>query len=408
MLSLVQHDMIGVEPLNFLTYTQRMADSETTKPAALPGPIYLAKEALSIYQKRFWTIVGVSFLSIIYIVGVVGIAGVIGFLFASTFSSRWNIFSILLGGLLVVVALVVFIWLSNWIQAAYILVIRDWKKGTGARESFRQARQFIWPLFTTTFLLGLIVMGSLPLFILPAILFGIWFTYAQYVVVCEGKRGLLALHTSREFFRGRFWQVIWRSIAVRLPEIILGLILTSLIANKTLPPLVNSLYQLLSLLLAPFYLAYTFALYSSLRKHTPAVSTVPQENKRWYIGVPIVGYLLVFVSAFFIVNAVRQVVPEVVKQLQDYTEKSANTDRINPGTQIVYGLISYNTRHGEYPTTLSELIDDGVLTVIPNDPRTGLPYRYERTQAGKDFSLCTPMNVRPEKCLTSASKTFEL
>lgn len=382
-----------------------MAHSERKKTLALPGPLSLARESLKIYKKRFWIIVGVFILSIFSMLGYFGSGAIIGFLVFLVLKSNWNIFSIGIVVLLGIAFVVGAFWLLNWIQAAYIVVIRDWEEKRGVRSSMKEARMFAWPLLGTTLLSWLLIFGGTLLFVIPGILLSIWFNYGIYAVVCEGKSGLLALHASRELFRGRFWQVVWRQIAVALPEIIVTIFISLFLWDNSLSPSVNGVHQLLSLLLMPFYMAYTFVLYQRLHESTGSVVSVPKAAKRIYYGVPLLGVV------FFIIVIVKMLptIRTFTKNwLEDYVGKNLIMQKVKPGTGIVYGLIQYRSEYGRYPENLTRLVESGKLQEIDSYPNTFYSYVYSVEKDGMDFRLCTPKEVTPQKCVTSKSTDFDL
>ena len=82
--------------------------------------------------------------------------------------------------------------------------------------------------------------------------------------------------------------------------------------------------------------------------------------------------------------------------------------KINPSTSIVYGLTTYYLTNKKFPSSLDALVEKKILTSVPKESKTGLPYRYTVVNDGMDFKLCTPISVKPERCVTSASKDFNL
>ncbi len=59
----------------------------------------------------------------------------------------------------------------------------------------------------------LVVAGGLLLFVLPGIVFAVWYGFAPIAAAVDGQRGLGALAASRALSLGRFRQVAWRLLA---------------------------------------------------------------------------------------------------------------------------------------------------------------------------------------------------
>ncbi len=374
----------------------------------IPGPIELAKEAWEIYRKKFWSVAGVFLKSMLYGLGYIFLASLLGFILFRVFSDRWNIFSMTLFGLYGLAVLVGLFLLGAWIQVAYIVVIRDWKKESGVKAAFDNAKAYVIPFLLTSFLAGFLIMGGTFFLLLPGLTFGLWFSFAQYVVICEKKKGFSALHTSREFYRNTFWGVWWRQIAIRIPEFVVGFLIGILVGQKVISPEIQGLYQFISLLLIPFYFSYTFVLYEKLIAKRPAVDTVSQRNKNWYILLAVLGYILAIAMGIVVFSSARQSFPKIASLLDQYNPNSISSQGIQPATAIVYGLISYHAVHGEYPASLSQLVDEKLLASVPLHKNTGLSYRYSLNASRQDFKLCTPKTLKPEKCISSNARSFDL
>jgi hypothetical protein len=383
-------------------------EKKITTTTGLPNPIDLAKEAWLIYKARFWAVVGVYVLGYLGIIAVLiatlVLGGVAFFALGAKFQLNIFIVEIILG-LLAIVSMTV---LGTWISGSVISSIAHWQKKVGAKESYRITKPFIIPLLLTSVLSGLIVFGSVFIFIVPALIFGVWFSFAQYSVLLDKRSGLEALHASREYVRGRFWKVIWLMIAVHLPEIVLGMTIATGVKNENGGGL-SGIFQLVSLLAIPFYQMYTYTLYKHLKKTTESSATViPQSSKLLYLIVPAVGYILVITGVVAIVPLVGKSMSTLPTLINNFASLQKQTDNIKPGTQIVTGIVLYFAAHHEYPKDLDTLVSDKLLEEIPTFPISGLPYVYTLTSGGKDFKLCTPSVMTSQKCVTSKSGNFDL
>lgn len=377
----------------------------TTITSGLPDPIALAKEAWEIFAARFWTMIGIGIVGLLAIVVVVFLLIVIGAFAFFGLGAKPSPQVIGIEVIIGIIGILVVLALGQWLTGAAILSIIDWDKKEGMKSFIGRARPFILPLLGTTILFSILSIGAFAFFIIPVLIFSIWFMLFRYIIVGEKKSGLLALHTSREYVRGRFWGVLWRVIAISIPMYILGLIVSR--TGHDAGP-VQGLYQLVSLLLVPFYSCYYYVLLTHLRKGVTPPTVVPTKSKVLYLVIPLLGYLLVIATGII-------VVPQVIKALQSLSagipgneSQLGGTMKINPSTGIVYGLTTYYLTNKKFPDNLQVLVNNHILTSIPVDTKTGLPYRYTAEKNGLDFKLCTPISVKPEKCVTSASQDFNL
>ncbi|CAN5140089.1 hypothetical protein BH09PAT1_BH09PAT1_3630 [soil metagenome] len=372
----------------------------------LPDPIELAKEAWIVYKSRFWTVVGITLLGMLVVFVAAIIAILVGVVLFFILGAKVSPQLILVESVLAVLVIVMIVYASNWIQASTLLAFKNWNKKIGVKESFALGRAFILPLFLTALLHGLISFGAFLFFIIPAFIFGVWFEFFQYVVVFEGKSKLLALHTSREYVKGRFWGVFWRVIAIHIPAFILGIIFTR--GADRHPGPVQGVYQLISLLLVPFYMSYSYVLFSHLQKTAHKVEKIiPSKSKLAYLLIPILGYALVIITGVLVlptaIRAISQMATSVMEQQQ-----STAPQQLRPSTKIVNGLVIYYLANKKFPSTMDAIINEKSLPSIPTDDKTGLPYRYTELDNGANFKLCSPTGVKPEKCVTAESKNFDL
>lgn len=378
------------------------------KKKSLLSPIELAKSAYEIYRVRFWTMAGILLISTgIVIAGVIifAIAGVAGFFLTGAKFEGPTVGTLGLLGILMLIAIVAF---STLVSGAYLIALRDWKE-TSAKKALNEAKKYVVPLFLTTFLQGLLTFGGYFLFFIPAIIFSVWFLFATYVVVNEGKSGLAALHTSREYIRGRFWGVLGRTIAIYIPEWILWIVLTSAL-DKSDGQGILSLLQIARLLLVPFYMMYMFRLYENVKETAHKVTLpVPRGNKIVYFIFPILGYIVLTAAVIGLVS----IAPKLIEIGSKYAAQSGllpqdKTGKIKPSTTIMYGIVQYYAQKGSFPIELEDLVTAEILPSIPSDSLTGLPYQYTMLSDGKSFELCTPKGVVPEKCITPESESFDL
>lgn len=63
---------------------------------------------------------------------------------------------------------------------------------------------------------GAIIIGGTILLIIPGIIFAIWFNFAIYTYILEGRTKLEALKESKILVRGRWWPVSWRVLAINV------------------------------------------------------------------------------------------------------------------------------------------------------------------------------------------------
>jgi len=119
-----------------------------------------------------------------------------------------GLFTILYGIVGIASTLVAF-----WITLAFIRVVANAyakKEGTPLRDQLNGATHLIWPAIWVSIISALAIIGGALLFIIPGIIFSIWFSFALYSVILDEQKGIEALKHSKSLVKGRWWQVFWR------------------------------------------------------------------------------------------------------------------------------------------------------------------------------------------------------
>lgn len=372
----------------------------------IPGPIELAKKAWLVYKERFWSLIGIGALGIVITFLLILVVAILGIVSYVGLGSKLTPASVSIESILVLILLVGISLIWSWTGAASILSVSKWQESYGIRAALGQAKKFIIPIFLGALLLFVINLGAFFFFIIPAFIFSIWFSFWQYFVVLEGKSPFASLSVSREIVRGRFWGIFWRIIAIHLPELLISILLGRMSHSGSGPA--QGALQLLSIALQPFYFSYMYLLFVESRKSAKELPQAPTRgNKLAYIIIPLLGYIIIIVTSIMVIPRVIQMITSLSAGIPG-NELQSGGSSIAPSTGIVYGLTTYYLANKKFPESLQVLVENHILTTIPRDTKTGLPYRYSVESNGQDFKLCTPVSVKPEKCVTSASKDFDL
>jgi hypothetical protein len=93
-----------------------------------------------------------------------------------------------------------------------------------AAEAIQNGFQKIAPLVWTGILMVLAIMGGVVLFIVPGILFALWFGLAQHVVVLEGVSGVQALKRSKQLVRPYLGTFLMLGILLTIIGVMVGMV----------------------------------------------------------------------------------------------------------------------------------------------------------------------------------------
>lgn len=146
------------------------------------------------------------------------------------------------------------------------------------QNSWRDTISFFWVYFLT----GLIILIGTIFFIIPGLIFMVWYFFSTFFFIIEGVNGYAALQKSKEFVQGRFWQVVWRLIMINffygltlivltgVPVLLIGALTKfagfSLSSNAA-PWWFDSLQSLVAILTMPLNLGMATILYKNLKEN---------------------------------------------------------------------------------------------------------------------------------------------
>lgn len=139
--------------------------------------------------------------------------------------------------------------LGLWTQTTtYFAII---KMGESEKEVFKIGYQKIGRFLLISLVIGLIILGGILLLIIPAIIFGVWYSFSTFLILDKGMKIGTALKTSKAMVKGKFWEISGRFFVFGLVSFVVSLLLTAIPYGG---PLVVSFVAPLFML--PFYLLY--------------------------------------------------------------------------------------------------------------------------------------------------------
>ena len=188
-----------------------------------------------------------------------------------------------------IVILVVFVAsmiFAVWVTIALTKTISDCvlAKPTQWKETFSASSDLIWPILLTSLLVTLSVIGGTLLFIIPGIIFAVWYSFSSYAVIVDGKKGLEAMRSSKALVVGRWWSIAWRIFAAAFVfgfvNSAISFTLSSLTKLLPLPMFIQSassnvFSSLTSAIIAPLATAAVLILYQNAKQNPVTQPTLP-------------------------------------------------------------------------------------------------------------------------------------
>jgi len=236
---------------------------------SLPGFFSLLQEAWKIYRDKIndlLLITAVPFLAVFISLAILFLFG-IGLITLGSFDFA-KAFLLLpsLGpglSLLILLLLTICMIATIWSEIALIQILVKRDQGIGLKEAFLSVKSKIISAFWISILVGWAILGGILLFIIPGIIFSVWFVFSSFVLVSEGLSGTKALSKSKALVRGRWFSVFFKIIAFIILIIGLSILMDMVKETLNLPPVSENIF---TWLLAPFSTAYYLLIYESLKK----------------------------------------------------------------------------------------------------------------------------------------------
>jgi ABC-type spermidine/putrescine transport system permease subunit I len=252
----------------------------TPQISTLPEIGSLLKRSWQIYKERFWVFFGIIILLLVSRF----------FIFLPLIALKKNL---VLGISLFIIFFLCLAVIYLWSQVSLIYVIKDREERIGIRESFKRGWSKIISFFWISILTSLITAGGFLLFIIPGIIFAIWFVLAPFVLVAEDLKGMNVLLRSKQWVSGNWWKVFWRMIGISAILFLISFSLSfpfSIFLGKNLSDIIDSL---ISVFFLPFFVTYSFLIYENLKRMKGEIPfEMPKKEKIKYILLAIIGLLI--------------------------------------------------------------------------------------------------------------------
>jgi hypothetical protein len=244
----------------------------------------LFQSSWEIFKRRFWSLIALYLLSIVFFTGVFGVFFGSGFFLSRLFAGAQNV---ILGGSGFVGAIAGLIAMC-WGIAAFVCAVAD--ESLSIRDALSEGSQKIWSFLWVFSLFGYIIAGGFFLAFIPGVIFWIWFLFSQFILAKEDVRGMDSLLKSKEYVKGYWFDVFLRLFLVWVISVVIGMI-----------PFIGWLG---SLVFFPFLMIFTFLIYDDLKKMKGSVpSEYTSGEKAKWIGIATLGHFIIPIIIIIVLGA---------------------------------------------------------------------------------------------------------
>lgn len=197
-----------------------------------------------------------------------GITAVLGILAALIKGPLGTIFKITMSiSAGVTVVLAIYFWTRAY-AGIFLLVKKNYRDE--APKTYEETKKLFWPYIGLSLLTGLLILAWTLLLIIPGIIFAFIYSFAVYAFFFEDKRGMAAIRRSRAIIKGYFWEVLGRLVVLMLVTwgfmMILSIPVTAMPVNSAAAQGWNFFMQVISWLVGPIAMLFTYNIYSDLVK----------------------------------------------------------------------------------------------------------------------------------------------
>lgn len=222
--------------------------------------------AWGVFKGNFWRFIGMM---LIPILGVLPLAAVFILNGVLTFLGGDNLLVMFLKYVLVLAgigSIVFLIAMAIIAQVGLFILIKNNAERISVKSAFFEAKKIAWKFFVLNLITGLLVFLWTFLLIIPGLIAIVNYSFALWMLVCEGKSGTGAVKASRELVRGYWWAVAGRLLCLQL--LIFAVIITPIIfiKNDSFLLVWGIISQVISILSTPLSLAYSYFMYQGLKK----------------------------------------------------------------------------------------------------------------------------------------------
>lgn len=231
----------------------------------------LFRQSWELFQKRFAPLVLLYLLTILAVIIPVAVTVGASFFMGLIAGVAASFVLVPLGVLAAIIG-------ALWCYGAFLSAVVD--DTLTIENALSRGKSLILPFAWIFLLSGFIVAGGYLLFIIPGIIFTVWFFCSQFLLPAEGLHGMEALLKSREYLRGQ-----WLNVALRLL-----LIWTASLVVGSVP----FFGPILSLIVFPLVTIFHYLIYRDLRALKGDIrSPGGTKDKLLWPGVALLGWILV-------------------------------------------------------------------------------------------------------------------
>lgn len=222
----------------------------------MKNPIEYIKEAWVIYTKKENFIFFAKIMAVLTLVSII-------LRYSQWYLSQYVLKAPEIGGInfnfenvpLTVIYIILLVIAGNfYFYSQSITYLSIFNLSISLKEVFVLGYKKMWRFFLISIVLGFIILGGIVLLIIPAVIFGVWYSFSLFLVMDKDLSIKESLSQSKAMVKGKFWKILGRILIFALFGFLIGFVLGFV-------PYVGSIVVSF---LAPLFILPSFLLYRDL------------------------------------------------------------------------------------------------------------------------------------------------
>ncbi len=289
----------------------------------------LLKKSFVAYKSIFWKVTGMMLVPMLFALSFVVLLVAYttsAFLLDGAVANIANIIFGFLGFAIIILVLVV----SYISRAGVFVLVRDFQKQLSIKEAFFSAKKLTWNFVIVNMSVALFTFLWSLLFLIPGLVMMIFYSMSLWAYFSEGFTGTKALERSKELVGGYFWPIVARYGAVILIFIAIFYLPTIFIESIILNIVWNFIGSIVSFLLAPFVVIFTYSIFLELKK-IKGESQIEKKGGSKAIIIVFVSIIIMFIVLFAVVVTNMSIAMNLIHlgDLNDARQRAMDTQRVS-------------------------------------------------------------------------------
>lgn len=205
------------------------------------------------------------------------------------------------------VILIFYIFSLYWILSTslgFLILIKNPDKKI--IDVFNEGRKLIWGDLAIGMIMFLIISLWSLLFVIPGIIFMVFYSFALFVFVYDGYRRSAALARSKELVKGNWWAVFGRIllsiIIILVFATLFGAVLNASHASPAIVFISQAVYYLITFfLISPLLTIYLAEIYRDLTALKPTSALPKEKEDYWLVILSTIIFILTFFALFYLI-----------------------------------------------------------------------------------------------------------